>query len=574
MIQVINKGKINDYVYDISLDGTVVNALGMNICSNTDGFNYQMPSDEELAKRHYIGKGLNRDTTEGKEYFGVEADVAEFDDLFMRDRMGLGIDEYAAATINFSRKNYSDLLINKKTGEKEIKLVGNTIKSKKMPVYIEKFLQIGIDLLLNEKGQEFLENYYDYIEKIYNYQIPLREIASKGKIKKTLEEYVKDCKTLTKAGSKKSRQAWYELLLQEKPIPHVEMAQVIYYINTGTKKSDSDVKRITKYYQMKDNKKVEVTKELESEFNKYKKNAKLLIKELEEYDNVNDKTLFSPDENNIKEWLIFNDGKYSLKYNKLEVYVKDKSGQFINSKLCKEKLGKEEIFGEDILFLNCKLLSDKIVDAEEDIMCDDNTEYNTEKYIEQFNKRITPLLVCFKPEIRNKILITNPKNRMAFTEKECEMDSGHPMRPTDQDTLEEIMTPSRMEVAYWEKVGEIPPFVEEIGMDWNNIVENYHELLEKEKDEKFIILNNQYNNIIDNLTEDDVDKFLDDFTIPSQLLKIVFIDEKSDIPIFKFKDIPDMSPSTGGYVFDDISYENIHIKDDDEFNELVEKITF
>jgi hypothetical protein len=344
MIQVINKGKINDYVYDISLDGTVVNALGMNICSNTDGFNYQMPSDEELAKRHYIGKGLNRDTTEGKEYFGVEADVAEFDDLFMRDRMGLGIDEYAAATINFSRKNYSDLLINKKTGEKEIKLVGNTIKSKKMPVYIEKFLQIGIDLLLNEKGQEFLENYYDYIEKIYNYQIPLREIASKGKIKKTLEEYVKDCKTLTKAGSKKSRQAWYELLLQENPIPNVEMAQVIYYINTGTKKSDSDVKRITKYYQIKNGEKIEVTKELDREFNKYKKNAKLLIKELEEHDNINDNTLFGPNEKDINDWLIFKDGKYTLKYNKLEVYTKDKNGQFLNSKLCKEKLGNENIF--------------------------------------------------------------------------------------------------------------------------------------------------------------------------------------------------------------------------------------
>ena len=32
----------NDYVYDISLDGSVVNALGMNILSNTDGFNFQM----------------------------------------------------------------------------------------------------------------------------------------------------------------------------------------------------------------------------------------------------------------------------------------------------------------------------------------------------------------------------------------------------------------------------------------------------------------------------------------------------------------------------------------------------
>lgn len=34
------KGKENvgGVVYDISLDGTVVNALGMNVISNTDGF--------------------------------------------------------------------------------------------------------------------------------------------------------------------------------------------------------------------------------------------------------------------------------------------------------------------------------------------------------------------------------------------------------------------------------------------------------------------------------------------------------------------------------------------------------
>lgn len=38
----INVKKMEDYqdigvVYDISLDGTVVNALGMNVISNTDG---------------------------------------------------------------------------------------------------------------------------------------------------------------------------------------------------------------------------------------------------------------------------------------------------------------------------------------------------------------------------------------------------------------------------------------------------------------------------------------------------------------------------------------------------------
>lgn len=40
MITVKNKGKeeVSSVVYDISLDGTVVNALGMNVISNTDGF--------------------------------------------------------------------------------------------------------------------------------------------------------------------------------------------------------------------------------------------------------------------------------------------------------------------------------------------------------------------------------------------------------------------------------------------------------------------------------------------------------------------------------------------------------
>lgn len=36
------KEEVGGIVYDISLDGTVVNALGMNVMSNTDGF--QLPN--------------------------------------------------------------------------------------------------------------------------------------------------------------------------------------------------------------------------------------------------------------------------------------------------------------------------------------------------------------------------------------------------------------------------------------------------------------------------------------------------------------------------------------------------
>lgn len=37
MVEINNKGKKSVYVYDISADGTVINALGLNVISNTDG---------------------------------------------------------------------------------------------------------------------------------------------------------------------------------------------------------------------------------------------------------------------------------------------------------------------------------------------------------------------------------------------------------------------------------------------------------------------------------------------------------------------------------------------------------
>ena len=55
--------------------------------------------------------------------------------------MGLGIDEIVSSTINFSRKNYADYFPEEKF-PKDVKMVGNTIKSKKMPDYIAKFLEI------------------------------------------------------------------------------------------------------------------------------------------------------------------------------------------------------------------------------------------------------------------------------------------------------------------------------------------------------------------------------------------------------------------------------------------------
>lgn len=500
MIKFKNKGKTLSYVYDISLDGTVVNALGMNICSNTDGFNFRLPNESQYryTKEHpYISTGLSRETEKGKEYTGFKADVAEFNDLYMCDKhyapnavnkMGLGIDEVVNATINFSRKNYADYFPENPYPE-DVKMVGNTIKSKKMPEYIAKFLAVGIRLLLQGKGQEFLDEYYKYIEKIYNFQIPLRDIATKGKIKKSLREYKKDVQTLTKAGRPKSRQAWYELAIANDIA--VANGDTIYYINTGKSKSHADVKKTKKYYRWDDEKgdNIDVTKEVESSYNKWKKTDEAI-------ESVG--------------------GTEKAKTYSIEHYIKNYF---------------TDVYSADEIVLNCMLVPRDIIDKEEDTFCSDvseDLEYNVPKYIDMFNKRITPLLVCFSKEIRSSILIDNPKSRPYFTEEQCELVSGEPNKPIDQDTYEQLMTMEDKEIKFWTKYNLVPPFYEECGMGkWEDTVKEYEERVKREEEEGIAAEKEKYQEILDTISIDEVTKFIDDGEMPSELLKIVDIDPNS-----------------------------------------------
>lgn len=207
---------------------------------DTDGVNFETPDD--INEHTYIGKGLNELVTEGKEYKGIEADTAEFNDIFMRNEMGLDIDYTAPACINVSRKNYIIKLIKK--GKEKIKLTGNTIKSKKLPQYIVEFLDEGLKHLLNGDGLSFIELYYEYVERIYNKQIPLAKIANKSRVKQSVEDYKKHITKTTKSGSLMSRQAHMELIIQnEYP---AGLGDTIYYVNNGTKKTSGDVQKITK----------------------------------------------------------------------------------------------------------------------------------------------------------------------------------------------------------------------------------------------------------------------------------------------------------------------------------------
>ena len=207
---------------------------------DTDGVNFETP--DNINDTVYIGKGLNELVIEGKEYRGIEADTAEFNDIFMRNEMGLDIDYVAPSCLNVSRKNYI-IKLNKK-GKEVIKLTGNTIKSKKLSQYVVDFLDEGLKHLLDGDGLSFVELYYKYVGMIYNQEIPLAKIANKSRVKQSVNEYRKHIQKTTKSGSLMSRQAHMELILQN-DYP-AGLGETIYYVNNGFKKSDGDVQKVTK----------------------------------------------------------------------------------------------------------------------------------------------------------------------------------------------------------------------------------------------------------------------------------------------------------------------------------------
>lgn len=337
------------------------------LVGDTDGFNFAIPEGIENVK--YICKANHWKTEKyepNTELTGLEAVLAEFNEKYMIGRMGLDIDDICESTINFARKNYANDIQGK------VKLVGNTVKSKAMPIYIEEFLAKGVRMLLDGDGYSFIEHYYKTVDDIYNYKIPVVKIASKSKVKMTPDNYKNVyCKQKTKAGRVKSRQAHMELILKEEL--NVNLGDVIYYLNTGTAKSHSDIKKIT------------------------------------------DKET----------------GKVEVKF-------------------------------------NCKMIPQSQIESNPDLTTD---EYNVAKYLDAFNKRIKPLLVCFDDDIRNEIIIDVYKEkktniiklqeRSVFTEKQCQLIAGKPFKPEDQDSYVALMTMEDKEISFWDRVDKLPNNMEQ-----------------------------------------------------------------------------------------------------------------
>ena len=328
---------------------------------DTDGVNFSTPDDAK--DRVYVGRGLNWKVSLGKEYYGPEADVAEYNDIFMRGEMALDTDGVWPSCINLARKNYAVM-----DAKGKIKLTGNSIKSKKLPVYIEEFLDKGVKMLLQGDGKAFIEYYYEYLQKIFDKKIPLNKIAQRAKVKLTIEDYNKRLNTKTKSGNSMSRMAHMELAIQDNL--NVNLGDVIMYVNNGTKASQGDVQKMT-------------------------------VKQIKDTNAVN----------------LFNNPK---------------------SKPI-----------TDGVMVNCYMLDANTLEKNAELTGD----YNVPRAVVTFNKRIEPLLVVFKQEVRDSLIVTDPVDRGIYTTVQCELINGQPFEQGDQDTLEEVLTLSEGELSYWGKRG-------------------------------------------------------------------------------------------------------------------------
>jgi hypothetical protein len=272
----------------------------------------------------------------------------------------------------------------------KIKLTGNTIKSKKLPLYIEDFLDKGVKMLLEGKGQEFIEWYYEYLQKIYDKDIPLMKIAQRAKVKLSIDDYKKRCTQKTKGGSLMSRMAHMELAIKENL--KVSLGDVISYVNNGEKASHGDVQKVTK--------------------NLYTKKT-------------------------------------------LEQYVSEH--------------GKEpEVKSTSHIQLNCYILEPTEIENNPDMRGD----YNVARAITTFNKRIGPLLVVFKEEVREQLIVDNPEDRGFFTKEQSELINGVPFKEGDQDRLkEDVLDISEGEIKYWEKRGMSPDYIYDLASEgWEEYI--------------------------------------------------------------------------------------------------------
>ena len=397
----------------------------------TDGINFSYPEKTTI-------KITNKGTTEGtveelieemwqyNDKTGIDALIEKYNKEEMTDKnesagktnyLSIDNDGESLACFNLSRINYATLALakDKKTGEmkEKVKLTGNTIKSKIIPEYIEDFIDKGLDLILHGKGNEFLTYYNEYAKNLYYQRIPLKKIASKSRVKNSIDTYKKRGKD--KNGREKGMQAHMELLIEKR------------------------------------------NKIAEELFEKYKTTLEIRKENLSTDEKMKLVANYMPSEPELDSVVYYvNTGTKKSEGNSRKIIVNKETG--------------EERFCATLI-------------STEDLQENPNMtgQYNVERYLDAFNKRVKVLLVGFEPETAKNFLskIVTVKNKIAIDEsindesiktkkiktktvKEIKFEQADStllnleLKNFDLNDFDESMYLEELEVNFWNKTGYDP----------------------------------------------------------------------------------------------------------------------
>jgi hypothetical protein len=112
----------------------------------------------------------------------------------------------------------------------------------------------------------------------------------------------------------------------------------------------------------------------------------------------------------------------------------------------------------DTVTINCYMLDPAELESNPNM----TGEYNVPRAVSTFNKRIEPFLVVFKQEVRDALIVDDPKDRGLFTTEQCELINGLPLDEGGQDDLyKDVLDITPEELDYWNRRGLSPEYIYE-----------------------------------------------------------------------------------------------------------------
>lgn len=398
----------------------------------TDGVNFSIPdttniivdgmsesvSDVELST--YDAWKFNGKTGVSAliEKYNAEIKLADSDSLISVDNDG----EFKSC-LNLKRNNYALYKFNKKKSKYEIKYIGGMIKSKIIPIYIEEFIDKGLEILLNGNGDEFVKYYHEYVEDIFYNMIPLRKIATKKRVKDTIHGYIN--RGFDKKGNLKAKKAHMELIIKER----CEIIKNAFINNFNEIKSIFGEDVINK------------------------------LMNGETIDNFLGDTDLLSLEKYVLNW-IPNAPELDSSVYIVNTGYNASSG---DSKLIIDNTTGEERFAST-------LITKKSMEENPDLVI----EYNVAKYLNNFNNKVLPLLQAFDDDVAEKILVGIKKNRYKdeLGNKKVRIELIKNVIPSNElkmttkilDSVEDAMKLEKSEILFWNKTGYNPDLI------WKNYI--------------------------------------------------------------------------------------------------------